>query len=103
MPKHFYKKNKQKKLTIKEIFENKLECCWKYDDLRKKNVYLRDNTSNEILKVIKFSFNKKKRFISFKNEKFYKRQKFKIFNNKQNTLLVLIYLFFKIESFKFTS
>lgn len=79
LPKHFYKKNKQKKLTIKEIFENKLECCWKYDDLRKKNVYLRDNTSNEILKVIKFSFNKKKRFISFKNEKFYKRQKFKEF------------------------
>ena len=79
MPKQFFKKNKQKKLTIKEIFENKLECCWQYDDLRKKNVYLKDNTSNEILKVIKFSFNKKKRFISFKNEKFYKKQKFKEF------------------------
>ena len=79
LPKQFYRKNKKKKLTIGEIFDNKLECCWQFNDLTEKNVYLKDNNSNEILKVVKFSFNKKKEFINFKNEKFYKKQKFKEF------------------------
>ena len=77
LPKKFYKKNKKENLTIDEIFENKLECCWQYKDLNSKNFYLKENTSNEILKTIKFSFNKKKKFLNFKDKKFYKKQKFK--------------------------
>lgn len=76
LPKKFYFKKNNKRLSVKEIFDNNLECCWNYKELNQKKVYIKENNSNEILKCIKFAFKRRKKFKKFANENFFKKQKF---------------------------
>ena len=75
LPKHFYLNGK--KLNIDEIFNLGLECAWNYRDYEKKNITLKNNSSDEILKLLNFYLNKKKDFKDFKNYSFYNNEKYK--------------------------
>lgn len=74
LPKRFFLGKKQ--LKIKDIFELGLECSWNYKDYKSKNIHIKDNTPKEILKTVKYYFNKNKKFLKF-NSNFLKKEKFK--------------------------
>ena len=77
LPKKFFFKNNNKKLNIKDIFNKKIESSWETLDLKRKAIYAIDNSSNDILKMIKFYLNPKKKFIKLNNLDFYSKSRFK--------------------------
>ena len=60
LPKNFFFKNNNKKLNIKDIFNKKIESSWETLDLKRRGIYAIDNSSKDILKMIKFYLNPKK-------------------------------------------
>ena len=47
------------------------------ETMKKKNITLKNNSSDEILKLLNFYLNKKKDFKDFKNYSFYNNEKYK--------------------------
>ena len=60
MTKKYFKN--EKIITLKEIFDNNLQCIWENKLLYENNIYVQNNTSDEILAVTKEALEQEKNY-----------------------------------------
>ena len=64
---------------MNEIFKRNINCIWNEKLLTKEFVSTIENSSDEIIEGINFSFNDNKNFLDFKTQKFYEENQFSNF------------------------